>query len=384
VSRRAGLAAIGVAAIIAAWQLGSLPLAVPGLAALLASTAAWIWERRIRGLIITRDLPPGPFVEGDDLLYELQLGGARLPGSYVLEERLSRTSALPAVVKRVGSTRMVIPNLPRGHLQFGRAILTADDPLGVARVTSELAPGPSLLVRPQIPRLRTLFTEGGARFGSGRRRAVAGPSGFELRGVREYRDGEALRAVHWVTTARRGRLMVRELEEPPHHDATVLLDLDETVEVGPVGSTSLDEAVRAAGALVAAQLERGRAVRLIIAGAKEATIVARSLHEWDDVLDLLAAAEPRHDGGWSHVSNASGRTILVTARPDSLGVGLDDVGAVVFIDARTYAGHARSQVLPKLLRLAAHGIPVAVMRKGDDLKAVLEGALPAVNEATGV
>ncbi len=322
-SRRTGIAAIGGASIVVAWQLGSLPFAVAGLGALLTAAVAWGWERRLRGLGLSRDLPVGPLVEGDELRYEARLVGARLPGSYVLEERVSQSQTLRATLQRKGSTQVVIPNLRRGRLHFLDATLTADDPLGVTRLAHEVGAGPSLLVRPRIPFLTTLFTEGGARLGSGRKRAVAGPSGLELRGVREYRDGEPLRTVHWVSTARRGRLMVRELEEPPHHDTTVLLDLDGAAEVGPPGTTSLDEAVRAAGALVRAQLERGRAVRLVIAGSREEATVVRSLHEWDDALDLLAAAEPRRDDGWTCVGDAFGRTILVTARADAVGVSLD-------------------------------------------------------------
>lgn len=263
-SRRAGIAAVGVLSIVVAWQLGSLALAVVGLGALLSAALAWGWERGLRGLTLTRELPGGPFVEGDELRYDVRLGGAGLPGSFVLEELLTRSQPAPVCLRRTGPTEVIIPGLSRGRLQLGRAVLTADDPLGVARVTLKLESGPSILVRPRVPLLATLFTEGGARFGSGRRRAAAGPSGLELRGVREYRDGEPLRAVHWVSTARRGRLMIRELEEPPHHDATVLLDLDGMAEVGPPGATSLDESVRAAGALVRAQLERGRAIRLVI------------------------------------------------------------------------------------------------------------------------
>ena len=380
-SRRTGALAAGLGTLALAWPLGSLPLAVGGLAALTAALCAWVWEGRLRGrLAIRRNWRPGALVEGDDLHYEIALTGAQLPGTYLLDERLGRLPERTVALRRSAPTRVVVPNVPRGRLQFARARLTADDPLGLTRLTTDIASGESILVRPAVPRLRSLFTEGGTRFGAGRRGAVAGPTGLDLRGVREYREGEPLRAVHWVSTARRGRLMVRELEEPPRHDATVLLDLDQSAETGPPGRTSLDEAVRIAGALVLAQLERGRTVRLIVAGGQRQAVVARSLPDWEGVLDVLAAAEPRV-GGDPHSraageGGALGRTILVTPREDTAAASRADLGAVVLVDAPTYAGRPASPAAPGLLGLAARGLPIAVVRCGDDLQAVLEGALP--------
>ena len=381
-SRRTGALTAGLGTLALAWPLGSLPLAVGGLGAVIAALFAWAWERRLRGrLAIRRDRRPGALVEGDDLQYEITLGGAHLPGTFVLDERLGRLPTRAIALRRSGPTQVVIPNVPRGRLQFAQTVLTADDPLGLTRLTTDIAVGESILVRPSVPRLRSLFTEGGTRFGAGRRGAVAGPTGLDLRGVREYREGEPLRAVHWVSTARRGRLMVRELEEPPRHDATVLLDLDQAAETGPPGRTSLDEAVRVAGALVLAQLERGRTVRLIIAGDRRQAVVARSLPDWEGVLDVLAAAEPRV-GGDPHSRSAGeggalGRTILVTAREDTAATSPAELAAIVLVDAPTYAGRAGSRVAPGLLGLAARGVPIAVVRCGDDLRAALEGALTA-------
>lgn len=73
----------------------------------------------------------------------------------------------------------------------------------------------------------------------------------------------------------------------------------------------------------------------------------------------------------------------MTARADAIRHALTDLGGVVFVDAPTYAEQAPSPPLPGLLRLAASGVPVAVVRKGDDLKAVLEGALPGAQAAPG-
>jgi uncharacterized protein (DUF58 family) len=57
--------------------------------------------------------------------------------------------------------------------------------------------------------------------------AVTAPragSGTEIFGVREYRPGDALRRIHWRSTARRGELIVREFEPPGVQNLSIFLD----------------------------------------------------------------------------------------------------------------------------------------------------------------
>lgn len=57
--------------------------------------------------------------------------------------------------------------------------------------------------------------------------AVTAPragSGTEIFGVREYRPGDALRRIHWRSTARRGELIVREFEPPGVQNLGIFLD----------------------------------------------------------------------------------------------------------------------------------------------------------------
>ena len=42
--------------------------------------------------------------------------------------------------------------------------------------------------------------------------------------IREYRDGDDLRRIHWPATARTGDLMVRQEDRPAKRRAVVLLD----------------------------------------------------------------------------------------------------------------------------------------------------------------
>ena len=50
--------------------------------------------------------------------------------------------------------------------------------------------------------------------------------------------------------------------------------------------------------------------------------------------------------------------------------------ALVHVEAESFAGAPRRPV-PELLRLQAGGVPVAVVRQGDDLGSVLHGASPS-------
>ncbi len=52
------------------------------------------------------------------------------------------------------------------------------------------------------------------RFDLGGLHGIESEPGEELRGIREYRSGDPVKAVHWPATARAGRPMVREWEPP--------------------------------------------------------------------------------------------------------------------------------------------------------------------------
>src|SRR5213079_1155430 len=181
-----------------------------------------------------------------------------------------------------------LEGLPRGRYVFEESAVAVEDPLGLARLEEPLeAPG-ALLVYPRLVELDALFSDAGALALNGRRLLLQRPSGFDLHSVREYERGESLRKVHWRSTAKRGELMVKELEDAPRDEVAVLLD----AEAGPAPEV-FDVQVRAAGSLLLAQARRGRRAVLVVNGAQRTTHRVHSFEtDWRAAYDLLAAAEP--------------------------------------------------------------------------------------------
>lgn len=155
---------------------------------------------------------------------------------------------------------------------------------------------------------------------------------------------------------------------------------------GVVGE-SFDVAVRAAGSILHTHAARGRRAVLAVNGSPPVNVSVASLEgDWLAALEALAAAEPvaaipvvellAREGG---PAARSLELVVVTARltgalarklaqraQASHGVSL------VWIDSASFAGRP-TPVEPELLRLQAAGIPVAVVRRGDDLRAALGG-----------
>lgn len=366
--------ASGVGAVMVAWGLGSTVIAAAALALLVAAVGAWLWRRTVSTrLLVSRSVSPVRLVEGDTLRYRIVRSGPLLPGSYVLRERISRIGDREFSL----GTSMVdveLERIPRGRIVLGPSMLFAEDPLGLGEVAIPIETTDEVIVRPRLPRLGAVQTDGSGRLRLGRGTAIRHSAGTDLHGVREYRSGEPMRTVHWVSTARRGRLMVRELEESSADDVAVVLDLDDRADVGPPGQSSLDEAVRVAGALVVAQHARGRTVRLTVAGAVRRTHTVRTPGDIEAMLDLLAVADSRVAGTWSVASGVRPTpTILVTARAESAVRTTERLDAVVLIDAPSYAGDSGHATTAPLLGLAGRGVAVTVVRAGDDLAEVLAG-----------
>ena len=88
----------------------------------------------------------------------------------------------------------------------------------------------------------------------------------EFFGLRELRDGDDRRDVHWRATARAGRMMVRELEDESVREAVIHLDNALPAKPTPAEDEALERAVSMAASLAAHYIGRGFAVRLIARG----------------------------------------------------------------------------------------------------------------------
>ena len=118
----------------------------------------------------------------------------------------------------------------RGRFDPRALAVESGHPLGLVRMGAALDPGPPLVV---FPRLGQLHRAQLRRFLSRRSPTVGQARGLpchtptaqaEFHGLRTYRPGDSFRHMHWRTTARRGELMVREYEDWPNDDLTVVLE----------------------------------------------------------------------------------------------------------------------------------------------------------------
>lgn len=389
---------LGVVTYLIAWLFGAKALYPAATGLVLAPLAARTWVRLAAGPVsLRRRAGRGALLEGDDVWVTLEATPrSRVPlPALAVTERLARLGERETHLARSGGIHRgtyVLESLPRGRFVVEQVRATIDDPFGLARSEVELDAGGSLLVYPRLVALDRLFSESGAHAEDGRRLLLRRPSGFDFHSVRDYEQGESLRKVHWPSTARRGQLMVKELEDAPRDEIAVLLDADPAAVTGE----SFDVQVRAAGSILRAHASRGRRAVLAVNSAERPTVRVSSLDGgWLAALGLLAAAEPdgvrpvvdllaRESGPAARVYE----TVVITARLSGVlatklvqrALAAQGV-SLVWIDAPSFAGRP-TRVEPELLRVQAAGVAVAVVRKGDSLAAVL-GAPPVARAAHG-
>ena len=88
----------------------------------------------------------------------------------------------------------------------------------------------------------------------------------EFFGLREYREGDDRRSIHWRSSARSNKLLVREYEDESQRRITLLVDNALPKTRGEDEEQALEEAISLCASLAQAYLERGYALRLIARG----------------------------------------------------------------------------------------------------------------------
>lgn len=185
----------------------------------------------------------------------------------------------------------------RGHYDLPGVEQQTLFPFGLWRDILVHASARSILVYPKFHPLVTLDIPVGKRYQPGgiALSSFLGDS-TEFISTREFRQGDALRSIHWRSWARLGRPVVKECQE--EYFCRIALLLDTFVAADPKeGYRRQFEAAISLSAAVADRLSKEEyVIDLFAAGPEVYSFQAgRSLAYLENVLDILACLEPCHE-----------------------------------------------------------------------------------------
>jgi uncharacterized protein (DUF58 family) len=289
----------------------------------------------------------------------------------------------------------------RGVFPLGPTVLSSGDLFGLFPNTRTVPFQDSLLVYPLLVELREFPNPAGLLPGGEALRRRTHQVTPNASGVREYLPGDAMNRIHWASTARRNRMMVKEFELDPLAEVWIFLDGERFGQAARPSEfqkqevftfwrrqqrVQLTPSTEEYGVSVAASLSRhfirlGRAVGLVSAG-RHLTLIPpdRGGRQMGKLLEALALS--RAEGAIPleglvetqarHVPRGS-TVVLVThtVRREFLYVieyllrrGLRPV--VVLINTATFGGLEGSAQIADQVR--SLGVPVRLVDNGVELE----------------
>ncbi len=316
---------------------------------------------------------------------------------------------LSAIGRNGRGTRTVrTMSLRRGRFRLGPVTVRTGDPFGLFIFERQLPLEKYMVVYPRtvpLPYFQPLLGEltGGEVV---RRRTHYVTT--NVSGIRDYVPGDSFNRIHWRSTARTGRLVVKEFELDPISDIWLVLDMERSVHVGTVYKDlpeitvpevpweswhvpKIAPSTEAYGIVVAAStvrhfLRQERAVGLLTypSGSHVEIIQSdRGPRQEERLLETLAVLHPRGTINLEQILLAEGArfnrntTVMVitpSIRPAWVGAirHLASRGvkatAVVIDPASFGASYGAEEVQTEL---AAGHVPAYTVRYGDDLSVAL-------------
>ncbi len=180
---------------------------------------------------------------------------------------------LPGGGAQVLQGEMIHPR--RGRVAGGALRLESGHPLGLVRVGRIIEPARPRVVLPQLGHLhrgllRRFLSRRSPSAGQSRGLPAPAPTAqAEFHGLRPYRPGDSPRHIHWRTSARHGELMVREFEDWPNDDLTVILEARRAP--GEADDPHLEDAIRLTATVCWEWCRQtGDRLLLVVAGAETA------------------------------------------------------------------------------------------------------------------
>jgi uncharacterized protein (DUF58 family) len=293
----------------------------------------------------------------------------------------------------------------RGGFSLGPTVLKSGDPFGLFQVSKQFNAHESLIVLPKMFEISTFPSPPGLLPGE---RAIQRKSldvTPHAAGVREYTTGDTLKRIHWPTTARRGKLMVKEFEQDPQAEVWLFLDAERRVQAQlpyevpethvdalffgkrprfNLPPSTLEYSISITASLAHYFILQKRAVGFVTAGRVYTVILAeRSVRQESKILETLAFLEG--DGRLSLAAVITAQSqqlpmgssiILVTpSTSNELLIAVDDLQRrnlrpiVVLLNGESFGIHKDPR--PVIHSLSERNIPICQIDCGADLTKAL-------------
>lgn len=294
--------------------------------------------------------------------------------------------------------------LQRGVYSLGPTSLEGGDPFGLFPVERTLPANESLLVYPMLFELHNFPNPSGIMPGGEALRRRTQQVTPNAAGVRDYYPGDPLNRIHWVSTARRGRLISKEFELDPQAEVWIFLDASHTGQAAIPYTHDLEEAedlwrkkaqitlppsTEEYGVSIAASvgryfLRQGRAVGFVSAGQILSLLPAdrggRQLSKMLEALALLRAEGSLPIRGLveaeaQNLPRGSTVVIITHSVEEDVALTADLINRrglrpiMVLLDAASFNGPSGSDRLEAMLNFLK--VPTRLIRRGDDLGHVL-------------
>jgi uncharacterized protein (DUF58 family) len=251
-------------------------------------------EHVLRRLRISRRLPSRVFA-GEPTLIEIVARNTKtrlVSYSVEIEDRAQDLTndrrcyflKIPPGNEQAASYRRVFPR--RGRVSFESFRVATRFPFALFEKWRELPGEDTLIVYPA--RLATPLPKG-LSHDLGDRKGQARGRGTETRELRDYRESDELRAVHWRRTAALGRPIVREFEREAGELLSIAIDNGLAAGDG-AGLARLEEQISRAADLTERALARGHSVEICARGERTPPLAAYASS--DALLRFLALLQP--------------------------------------------------------------------------------------------
>lgn len=370
-------------------------------ALILLIAVSWLWSRwGFERISATVERPATEVSVGDTISELISLENRGGPPKSWLEVedqttipglKIAEVVSLPGLVA-FRRFRIEFQLRQRGEYTIGPLVVRAADPFGLFPYEAEYAEKQDVLVYPRVVDLPDYASPSALLVGDASRRRRSYILSPEVSSVREYSAGDSISRIHWPSTARSGKLMVKTFDQGRANEMWVVLDQQAETAMGE-GADSTDET---AATIAASTVHKYLGLQLPVGFASvgsEAMVLPpeRGPGQRSEVFGHIAKSRPEGEQPLfsllaeleREVSRGSS-IVAITSAPD--GDWVDAMGAlqkrgvqavVVLLDRTSWDPELEEET--SRARLVAYGVRTYVVRRGvSPAAALVEPELPSL------